>query len=149
MIESSALQKYALFGGLTDDQIDMVRSLMAEESYKSSETIITEGTANDRVRFILEGTVAVSKGDVVLTEFSVGDLFGEMEVFDVVPSAATIRALADTQVLSISYRSLREIYRIDLKTFAIIVMNLARDMARRLRLMDERMMVLLSDPQKK
>jgi hypothetical protein len=40
--------------------------------------------------------------------------------------------------MSISNKSLREIYKIDLKSFSLIIMNLARDLSRRLRRMNER-----------
>jgi CRP-like cAMP-binding protein len=61
-----------------------------------------------------------------------------MEVLDVMPSAATIKTLANTRVASISNRNLREIYKADIKSFSLIIMNLARDLSRRLRRMDER-----------
>jgi hypothetical protein len=42
------------------------------------------------------------------------------------------------ELMSISNKSLREIYRSDMKTFSMIIMNLARDLSRRLRRMDDR-----------
>jgi len=138
MIDPTALQKYSLFGGLLEDQIDRILPLMEYETYEAGNVIIAEGTPNDRIRFIIEGLVAVVKDNVELTKFKEGDFFGEMEVLDVMPSAATIKAQNLTHVLSISNRSLREIYKIDIKAFSLILMNLARDLSRRLRRMDER-----------
>jgi CRP-like cAMP-binding protein len=138
MVESSALQKYSLFGGLLEEQIQRLLPLMEYESFEPGDDIIVEGTPNDRIRFILEGRVAVIKRGITLTEFGEGDEFGEMEVLDVMPSAATIKALSATRVMSISNRSLRQIYKNDAKSFALIIMNLARDLSRRLRRMDER-----------
>jgi CRP-like cAMP-binding protein len=138
MVESSALQKYSLFGGLLADQIEHILPLMEQESYQPGDTIIREGELNDRIRFILSGRVQVCKGDVDLTEFGEGDFFGEMEVLDVMPAAAAITALRPVEVMSISNRSLREIYKSDAKTFSMIIMNLARDLSRRLRHMDDR-----------
>jgi CRP-like cAMP-binding protein len=138
MIDSTALQKYSLFGGLLKDQIERILPFMEHENYKVGDIIITEGTPNDRIRFIIEGLVDVSKDDVTLISFKEGDFFGEMEVLDIMPSAATIKARNPTQVLSISNRALRDIYKIDIKAFSLIVMNLARDLSRRLRRMDDR-----------
>jgi CRP-like cAMP-binding protein len=138
MIDPTALQKYSLFGGLLEDQIDRILPFMEHEIYGAGDIIITEGTPNDRIRFIIEGLVAVVKDDVELITFKEGDFFGEMEVLDVMPSVATIKAWKPTQVLSISNRALREIYKIDIKAFSLILMNLARDLSRRLRHMDER-----------
>jgi CRP-like cAMP-binding protein len=138
MIEASHLQKYSLFGGLLEEQIERIKPLMEPESYGPGEDIIVEGERNDKIRFLLEGRVAVVKEGVVLSEFREGDAFGEMEVLDVMPSAATIKALEHVRVISISNKSLREIYRIDIKSFSLMIMNLARDLSRRLRKMNER-----------
>jgi CRP-like cAMP-binding protein len=138
MVESSALQKYSLFGGLLENQIEQIIPLMEVEKYGAGDIIMTEGELNDRIRFILSGRVKVCKGDVNLTEFTEGDFFGEMEVLDVMPTAATIKALLPVELMSISNRSLREIYKSDTKIFSMIIMNLARDLSRRLRRMDDR-----------
>jgi CRP-like cAMP-binding protein len=138
MVEVSLLQKYSLFGGLLEDQIKQILPLMERESYKAGENIIVEGEPNDRMRFILEGRVAVIKHGVVLSEFAEGDVFGEMEVLDVMPSAATNKALSNTQVLSISNKGLRDIYKVDIHSFSLIIMNLARDLSRRLRHMNDK-----------
>ncbi|MDR2048572.1 MAG: cyclic nucleotide-binding domain-containing protein [Treponema sp.] len=138
MVEVSLLQKYSLFGGLMEDQIKQILPLMERENYTSGENIIVEGEPNDRIRFILEGRVAVIKHGLELSEFAEGDVFGEMEVLDVMPSAATIRAISDTQVISISNKGLRNIYKIDVHSFSLIIMNLARDLSRRLRHMNDK-----------
>jgi CRP-like cAMP-binding protein len=138
MVESAAFQKYSLFGGLLDEQIDLIRPLMEQENYAAGDSIIVEGERNDRVWFILEGRVAVLKGGLALAEFGEGDFFGEMEVLDVMPSAASAKALSAVRVMSISNKTLREIYKLDIKTFSLIIMNLARDLSRRLRRMDDR-----------
>ena len=138
MIRPSTLQKYALFGGLTEEQIEIILPVMVEENYISEETIITEGKPNDKLFFILEGQVAVAKKDVTLARFCEGDTFGEMEILDVMPAAASIKALSQVKTMTISNRAIREIYKKDLTTFTLVLMNLARDLVRRLRKMDEK-----------
>jgi CRP-like cAMP-binding protein len=137
MVESSALQQYSLFGGLLEEQIDRILSLMEQEDYKAGDNIIVEGEPNDKIRFILDGRVAVIKNHVTLIEFQKGDAFGEMEVLDVMPSAATNVALEPTRVMSISNRALRSLYKTDIKAFSLMLMNLARDLSRRLRMMND------------
>ena len=138
MIEPSALRHYSLFGGLLEDQISAIIPLMEQETYEAGADIITEGAPNDKIRFILEGNVAAMKREITLFHFKEGDTFGEMEVLDVMPSVATIKAMTPTKVMSISNRNLRQIYKNDIKAFALIIMNLARDISRRLRNMDEK-----------
>ncbi|MDR0600481.1 MAG: cyclic nucleotide-binding domain-containing protein [Treponema sp.] len=138
MVEPARLREYSLFGGLLEGQIQQILPLMETVRYRAREEIIQEGTPNDKIRFILEGRIEIVKGGVKLAEFGVGETFGEMEVLDVMPSVATVRALTDTAVLSISNRNLRDIYKADLQCFSLMIMNLARDLSRKLRHMDER-----------
>jgi CRP-like cAMP-binding protein len=138
MVEPSTLQKYSLFGGLLEEQIQQILPLMELETYGPGENLIVEGAPNDKIRFIISGRVAVVKNDLILSEMGEGETFGEMEVLDVMPSAATIKTLAHTTVLSISNKGLRGIYKEDIHSFSLIIMNLARDLSRRLRRMDEK-----------
>ena len=146
MVDSRALQKHSLFGGLETDQIDSILHLMCEEVYGPNESIISEGEPNGKIFFIIEGKVSVNRGDVLLSHFGEGEAFGEMEVLDVMPAAATIKCLTPVKLMSLSNKALREVYRLDLKIFSLIIMNLARDVCRRLRRMDEKMSDLPSTP---
>jgi len=139
MIEPSYLQRYSLFGGLTEDQLKNIIPLMEQEEYAPGDMIITEGLPNDKVHFIIKGQVSVTKRNTTLAKFSEGDAFGEMEVLDVMPAVAAIKAVTQVTIVSISNKTLRAIYNIDIKAFSLIVMNLARDMSRRLRKTDEKL----------
>jgi CRP-like cAMP-binding protein len=139
MVNPQTLQKYSLFGGLLEEQIEKIIPLMEQEDYPPGTDIMTEGNPSDRIRFIIEGRVAVMKEGVVLNELDEGNNFGEMEVLDVMPAEATIRSMSAVKVFSISNKALREIYKIDVKCFSLIIMNLARELSRRLRIADRRM----------
>ena len=138
MIDPSTVQKYALFGGLLEDQISRILPLMEQKTYQAGNNILTEGEHNDRICFMLEGRAEVRKNGVPLAEFKEGDSFGEMEILDVMPTVATIRALTPVSVITLSNKALHEIYKTDLPAFSMMVMNLARDLSRRLRRMDEK-----------
>jgi CRP-like cAMP-binding protein len=138
MIEPSALQKYAFFGGVREEQIGKILPLMEDEKYQAGSDIIVEGKQNDKIYFIEEGRVAVIKEGIVLSEFGAGDAFGEMEVLDIMPSAATIKSITPVRLLGVSNKILHEIYKTDPDTFAMLIMNLARDLSRRLRKMNDR-----------
>jgi CRP-like cAMP-binding protein len=137
MVEISDLRKYSLFGGLLEDQIEKMLPLLKHETYAAGQNIIVEGEQNDRIRFIISGRVAVVKNGIILMEFKEGDTVGEMEVLDMMPSVATVQALSPVEVTSLSNKVLHEVYKSDIKAFSLIVMNLARDLSRRLRHLDE------------
>jgi CRP-like cAMP-binding protein len=143
VIQALTLNKYSLFGGLLKEQIESIIPLMEIEKYESDHNIITEGQPNDKIFFLVDGSVVVIKKGIVLTNFKEGAVFGEMEVLDVMPAVATIKSITPVTVMSISNISLHEIYKIDIKAFSLIIMNMARDLSRRLRRMDE---LLVTEP---
>jgi CRP/FNR family transcriptional regulator, cyclic AMP receptor protein len=137
LIEASALKDYSLFGGLLPDEIEAIRPFMGSASYEAGTAILREGEPNDRIYFILEGEVDVEKDGVSLAHLAEGDTFGEMEFLDVMPAVATIQALVPSTVATISNRALHELSKVSMRAFAMLVMNLARDLSRRLRRMDD------------
>jgi len=105
MVKPEALQKYSLFGGLLEEQIQTIIPLMQVEKYSPGELIITEGNTNDKIFFILEGQVEVSRGNVTLSNFGEGEAFGEMEMLDVMPAVASIKAISQVTVMSITHKA--------------------------------------------
>ena len=136
MIESSVLGRYPLFDGLEKEQIERILPLMDHEVFEAGTDIIVEGSFSNKLRFILEGNVAVVKNGLILTELGEGDVFGEMEVLDVGPVEATIKSIIPTSVIALSVDALGEIFENELEIYAFLMMNLARDLSRRLRRMD-------------
>ncbi len=142
--EINFLQSQSLFGGLTDKEVESILPLMEREVYSKGDVILREGNVNDKLYFIYRGSVEVLKridtrGKVEEKRLNVlhtGDTFGEMEIIDIQPCEATIRALEATTVLIISNKNLYKISKFNLKTYTLIIMNLARDISRRLRMMD-------------
>jgi CRP-like cAMP-binding protein len=137
-IDASHLRKHSFFGGLVDDQIECVVPLMKVERFEEGAYIIQEGAPNDRIYFLLEGRAEALKKDIRLFVFEEGTTFGEMEVLDVMASEASVRCLVPSRVMSLSNRALHSLYKSDVHTFSILVMNLARDISRRLRNMNQR-----------
>jgi CRP/FNR family cyclic AMP-dependent transcriptional regulator len=138
------LRRCSLFGGLTDNALDHIRTLMLRQRFPAGAIILCEGSVNDRIYFIEHGTVEVTKAAQSdggpfsrhIVDMASGDTFGEMELIDIQPCAATVRAVEDTVTLSLSNRDLYLVSKFDMKTYALMIMNLARDLSRRLRQTD-------------
>ena len=147
------LSSHALFGGLSLEELEHIMPLFREESYAGGRPILTEDQVNDRIHFIVRGSVEVTKscgrsgaeGERLLARLGTGDTFGEMELIDIQPCAATVRAAEECTVLSLSGTDLYRISKWNLKTYTMIVMNLAREISRRLRRMDQMVLSLFSD----
>lgn len=70
---------------------------------------------------------------VPLTVLQPGDWFGELSLLAVMPRAATARAKRASRLLTLTSADLDALYRQDLKAYALLVMNLARQLSRKLR----------------
>lgn len=138
------LQNHALFGGVSDDDICEIIPLMKEGHYSEGDFIIKEGEDGDSVHFIMEGTVEVVKQMEddpdcelrQLAKFGPGDAFGEMELIDIQKRSASVRALEDVAALSLSNKAMYKLYKSNLKLYTMIILNIAREISRRLRRMD-------------
>lgn len=139
------LKRYSLFGGVTRDTFEKIRPFIHVEHYAPGEHVVEEGALNDRVFFICSGSVEVLKhlagkapeDSRRITVMETGETFGEMELIDIQPCAATVRAREETVTLTLSNHDLYRVSKTDLKTYTLLIMNLARELSRRIRVMDE------------
>lgn len=138
------LKSHALFGGVADTDLRKIRSLLNEKRFSKGKKIICEGEPGACLYFISRGSVEVLKRTSParhaklkrIAALRKGDTFGEMELIDAQASVATVRALQDTVTLTLSSKDLYQIAKWNLKAFTLILMNLAREISRRLRRMD-------------
>ncbi|MFZ9889751.1 MAG: cyclic nucleotide-binding domain-containing protein, partial [Myxococcota bacterium] len=86
-----------------------------------------------------EGELEVLKGErrVLLTTLSRGDYFGEMSFIDMQPRSATVRVTQPGALWRWPYGQLHAVYRSQPKAYTLLVMNIARQLSRRLRRADE------------
>ncbi len=140
------LCNHSLFGGLTHEELELLRPRLKESRYTAGAYLLEQGEPNSSVFFIIEGSVAIIKhaldaadADREIAVLSTGDSFGEMELIDIQPCAASVKALTDTTVATFTNRDLYELSHSHLKTYTMIIMNLAREISRRLRVTDEKL----------
>ena len=65
-----------------------------------------------------------------------GSWVGEMSILDVQPLSATVRTLAPAILLCIKGEDLDRLYRRDMRAYLLVVLNIARELSRRLRVAD-------------
>jgi CRP-like cAMP-binding protein len=62
-----------------------------------------------------------------------------MAIIDLQSRSASVRAVTDCRAIKINRATLHELYRKDLEQYAIIMMNMGREVSRRLREVSERL----------
>jgi CRP/FNR family cyclic AMP-dependent transcriptional regulator len=137
------LQHMPIFGGVRANTLEFLLGLCPIESVPKNEFFFREGDQADSMFVLEEGKAAVLKSwcgkDHLLRTLKQGDCFGEMAVMDLCPRSASVRAVEDCAAIRISAANLYQVYSQDLKQFALIQMNMGREVCRRLRELDNRL----------
>lgn len=135
------LREVGLFGALSDDFLQHLVDTLSVIRILPGDTIFREGEPAREMYVVLDGEIEVLKKSRRGRETRVAilgpnDGFGEMSIIDMQPRSATVRALGPARLLKISTEEMDALYRHDLKSYCLIVLNLARDLSRRLRVTD-------------
>jgi CRP-like cAMP-binding protein len=135
------LRDIGLFGALSDDVLTHLATTLKQFTVMPGDAIFREGEPAHEMFVLLDGEAEVVKRSRVGREHRIAllgptDCFGEMSVIDMQPRSATVRAVAPSRVLRISAEDMDGLYRHDLKSYALITLNIARDLSRRLRVTD-------------
>ena len=138
------LQNMPVFGGIRADVLQFLLDLCPVVSVPANEFFFHENDQADSM-FVLEaGVAAVLKSwggrEYLLRTLKEGDCFGEMAIMDLAPRNASIRAIEACRAIRLSAANLHQVYAHDLEQFAIIQMNMGREVCRRLRETDDRLL---------
>jgi CRP-like cAMP-binding protein len=131
------LQRMPIFGGIRTEILQFLLTLCPIESVPKGEYFFREHDEGDSMLVLEMGQAAVLKSwrgqDFLIQTLNEGDCFGEMAVMDHCPRSASVRAVEDCIAIRISAANLYQVYARDLKQFALIQMNMGREVCRRLR----------------
>lgn len=135
------LRDIGLFGGLSDDVLHQLAGSLDRIELAPGAYAFREGESGRDMFVLLDGEMEVLKRSKRDFEARVailgpGDWFGEMSILDVMPRSATVRALAPSHLIRITTTDLDALYRRDMKSYALVVLNVAREISRRLRVAD-------------
>lgn len=147
------LKQMAAFGGMQKDCLAIILEQSTDVRRVADELFFREGDAGESFFILESGHASVSrdwKGEAVwLSTLGPGDCFGEMSLIDFQKRSATVAAKTDCQAIEVSRKSIAALCRYDLEQYTMIMMNLGREVSRRLRKADQRLFQLrrLLEPQ--
>lgn len=139
----ATLQATPIFGGL---RADILASLVASTrtvTLPEGANFFREGDRAESMYVLEAGEVALFKRwageDFLLGHKGPGDCFGEMALLDLFPRSASVRAVSPCTAIELTTASFQKLYESDVEQFALVQMNIARELSRRLREADERL----------
>jgi len=133
----------SVFSALAPRGLKLVARFLKRSTHPPKTVLCWEGAVGDDRLFIVEsGELEVlkktsKKGARRIAILREGMTFGEMSLVGIAPRSATVRTLKKTITLSLSGKDLQKVYKKDSDTFLLFIMNLAREICRRLGRMNE------------
>ncbi len=136
-----ALESIGLFGALDRDTLAYLAETLDTVTMKPGDRVFREGDSASQMFVVLRGEFEVLKRskrgvDARVAMLGSGDWFGEMSILDVHSRSATVRSLAASRLLVVTAADLEALYRRDMKSYSLFVLNVARELSRRLRVAD-------------
>lgn len=135
------LQRMPVFGAIGEAALDFIVGRARPLEVAAGDAFFRQGDPPQCMYVLESGRAEAHKvhGDEarVIGRFGPGDCFGEMALLDLHPRSATVVAAEPCRALAIGPDDLYALYHHDVESFALIQMNLAREMSRRLRITDE------------
>jgi CRP-like cAMP-binding protein len=137
-----------LFVGFHEGQLESLLKMVQINEFEPGETIVEEGTLGDSLFVLIDGAVDVEKTTpdgpplVLITLDNRGVFFGEMAIVDVRPRSATVRAKVKTRLISVTKDTLYILFDEYPELMILVLANIAKVLAERLRSVDETMSVL-------
>jgi CRP/FNR family transcriptional regulator, cyclic AMP receptor protein len=130
-----------IFGGLAAEALEVLLEQAGTVSKPAQAFFFREGDPAVSMFVLERGSVSVLrhwKGrELVLRQLGKGDCFGEMALLDLFPRSAAVRADEDCRAIELTPAHLYRLFERDPAPFAMIQMNIAREMSRRLRHTDD------------
>ncbi len=135
------LQRMPVFGAIRDDTLRVLLAQAREVELRAGSYLCREGNPANSMFVLESGSVSVFKQwqgrDHLLHHLHAGDCVGEMALMDLQPRSASVLADTDCLAIELSSDDLMRLYDNDVEQFALIQMNIGREVCRRLRAMDE------------
>ena len=148
MVDAALLDFLAgtpFFGGIERTALATVAAMLAERPVAAGAVVFEEGEQGCSLFVIRTGTLVVyhrappGEPMVKLTRLLPGDFFGEMTLIEMQPRSATVRAEGPAVLLELRAADLYRLYKQDLKAYVLVLQNVNRELCRRLRRTNQRL----------
>lgn len=131
-----------IFAGLNEDALTLLFERAEALQMAPGDLVVREGEVGSKFFLIKSGQVRVVKNvdteeEVLLARLGARDFFGEMCILETLPRAASVQATEATELVLLPSTAFYHLYQARPDQYSILVLNIARDLSRRLRKLDE------------
>ena len=132
------LPKISLLGGLPERDIDIIIDIFSEKSFSKGSVLIREDTPPDYCYLLLKGEIEISLDKQPLHILdNEGAIFGLAGPIGIQNDLFTVTAMTDLETLRVSTSELCKLSQTAPELFGMLMFNIARDLARGLKVTKE------------
>ena len=141
-IDRAFLARIPIFAGLPDRVMDIIAGKLRVVQVVAGAQLLREGEHARSMFVVREGELQILKRGKGGTEYKLatlktGDCVGEMALIDIQPRSATARALGQATLYVLDLAEIAKLYSSDVEAYALLVLNISREISRRLRVADD------------
>jgi len=150
--EIAFLNKVPIFAAMPDGAMRRLGELAKRVDLDGPTTLFREGETAKEMVVVVSGELEVRKRgrdgtDARIATLRAGDVAGEMALIDIQPRSAGVRAIGPSSLIVLAHADLAALYQEDPTAYTIFIMNIAREISRRLRRVDGLLANLLLEVQ--
>ena len=106
-MKADQIRSVPLFSTLSDDEFSRIAHIFVAKAYRKNQVIFLEEETGSYMYLVLTGKVKVAKAgaggkEIILAIHRAGDFFGEMSLLDGKTSPATVSAMEDSKIITVS-----------------------------------------------
>jgi CRP-like cAMP-binding protein len=110
-VNTEVLRQAPLFRGLDDEAAQALQGSMSEDRLRRGDVLFREGDEGDRLYIVTDGKIKLGRTSAdgrenLLAILGPGQMFGELSLFDPGPRSATVTAVTDCTMRSLSHEEL-------------------------------------------
>lgn len=137
----SILSEISIFGGLIPVQREEIFGRLECGIIEKGSYVFRKGDEPTHIYIVKAGSIdlSITDGEIVFEkkQLGVGECFGEASLMSMHRHTSAAFAMEDTELIVLSRHALIELQREDIHLFALLMMNIARELARRLQVTDD------------
>jgi CRP/FNR family cyclic AMP-dependent transcriptional regulator len=141
-VDHELLAQIPIFGGLSESVLAKIVATARVLRVPAGHRVITEGELTVGVFVVCEGELEICKrgrngAEFCLAVLQRGACVGEMSLIDIQARSATVRALGAATLFVLDQAAIAQLYSTNLEVYTLLMLNIAREISRRLRLADQ------------
>ena len=146
-VDREFLAQIPIFGGLPAEVVERIARATRVLRVPAGVAVFEEGELARSMFIVRAGDVEICKrgrdgADFCLAVLPPGACVGEMALIDIQPRSATVRAVTEATMYIVDQKEIGSLHHTDRDVYTLLVLNIAREISRRLRYADQVMVDL-------